>query len=385
MATGATLEGHRATRARVQIPKWGCWYADVDLDGEHTLSGSVSLVIADLTLRGTILSGGATKGRSQYRIVAGAGGWGQTVARKSYVNDLGAKHSTVLGDAARDAGETLGTISSTDRVGPGWVRVEGPASAVLELVAPRGWYVDEAGVTQIGARTGSAVSANIPRTKPVDLARGVVVLAPEKIATILPGVTVDGLTAVDVQHEISAKGGLRTTIYGARESGGSSRGLEAFAKLLDVIDPDRNFRGVTEYRVVLRQSKRYDLQPVRRSSGMPDLARVFVRPGVAGCDADVALGSVVLVGFVNSDPSRPYIAGFEDADGEAFVPDVLRLCGGDNFVALANLVADELSDIATALSTHTHAGVTAGLGVTGVPAVPPYTAGSVAASKVKAT
>ena len=45
---------------------------------------------------------------------------------------------------------------------------------------------------------------------------------------------------------------------------------------------------------------------------MPDLQRVPVRPGVAGCVATVALGSRVLVGFVDSDASRPYVASFDD-------------------------------------------------------------------------
>jgi hypothetical protein len=45
-----------------------------------------------------------------------------------------------------------------------------------------------------------------------------------------------------------------------------------------------------------------------------------VRPGVSGCRSDVALGSRVLVVFVDSDPARPQVIGFEDADGEGFTP-----------------------------------------------------------------
>jgi hypothetical protein len=65
----ASLNDHRVTSARINIPAWGCWYADVSLDGDVPLSGAVSLVVADLTLRGTVLSGGASadKARSMYR------------------------------------------------------------------------------------------------------------------------------------------------------------------------------------------------------------------------------------------------------------------------------------------------------------------------------
>ena len=385
--TTATLSDHRVTRAKVHLPAWGCWFAEVSIDGEHSLSGQVTLKIADLTLVGTILSGGVEKGRSMYRLVAGKGGWGNTLRKKSYATDSGVKLANVLGDAAQEAGETLdsATVSTSTRVGPAFVRQTGPASRVLDQLADRAWYVGEDGITRLGARTAGTIPAKAARVKTADLARGVVVLASESIATILPGVTVDGITAVDVQHEVSAEGGLRSTLWGRRGAAGTSRGLEAFQKIFDSLDPDRAYRGVTEYRVVTRTGSRLNLQPVRVSTGMPDLARVSVRPGVAGCEADVALGSKVLVGFIECDPARPYVAAFEDAEGEGFVPDVLRFAGGANFVALANLVADELGDIATAFSTHTHAGVTTGGGTSGPPAVPPYSAGSVAATKVKAT
>lgn len=53
-----------------------------------------------------------------------------------------------------------------------------------------------------------------------------------------------------------------------------------------------------------------------------------------------------------------------------------------DFVALANLVSSQLSSIATALTTHVHAGVTPGPSLTGV-AAPVYVPGSVASTVVK--
>jgi hypothetical protein len=328
MAIGtATLAGHRATHAVANIPAWGCWYADASIDGEHALTGSVDLKIADLTLRGTVLSGGVAKGRSSYRIVGGAGGWGGTLPKKSYANDAGVKLATVLGDAAREAGEALGAVSTTDRVGPAFVREEGPASRVLEALAPGAWYVGEDGVTRLGARAASTIPANVTRINAADLARGTVTLASESIVGILPGVVVDGLTAVDVQHEISLKGGLRSTVWGA-QGGGSSRRLSAYRQIAAQIDPDRQFRGVTEYRVVTLEGERLNLQPVRVSTGMPDLRRVHPRPGVPGCSATAALGSRVLVGFIEADRGRPFVAAYEDPEGDGFQPTTLSMQAG---------------------------------------------------------
>jgi hypothetical protein len=342
--TIATLAGHRVIEADAWIPAWGCWYAEATLDEEATLSGSVTLQIADLKLVGTILSGGPSKGRSHYRIVAGAGGWGKKVRRLAYANDFGVKVATVIADAAKDAGETV-VVTSSDRLGPAWTRAEDVAARVLEQVAPAAWYVGEDGVTRLGARPASTLSGAVTHG-PVDHARGTVTLASDSIVRIVPGLVVDGLTVVDVHHKLAAKGALRSTVWGA--AGGSSRRLTAWRRLFDQLDPNRRFRGVTEYRVVLAEGKRWDLQPVRVSSGMPDLLRVPVRPGVAGCEADLALGALVLVGFVNSDPARPYVAAFEDADGGGFLPTTLTIAQGSKGVARTDDAIELTSITATA-------------------------------------
>lgn len=319
----ATLNGHRVMSGRVHIPKWGFWHAEVTLDGEITLAGAAVLKIADATFNGTVTSGGPSKGRSTFRIVAGAGGWGRTIKRKSYANDANDKISTVLGDAAREIGETLAPIASTERVGANFTRPEATASTVLQMVAAQAWYVDEAGVTRLGSRAPGALVGTVTRVTPVNLARGKIVLAAESIATILPGLVVDGLTAVDVEHDISANG-LRSTVWGSQE--GSA--LDSFRGLMEQADPSWRFRGVTEYRVGELEGTRLNLQPVLVSTGMPDLHRVTIRPGVPGCSAETGLGSYVLVGFVNADESRPFVAHFPDEDSAGFQPTKLVLRAG---------------------------------------------------------
>jgi hypothetical protein len=355
-ASFASLAGTRATSVDLTMPAWGRWSAQVELDGDVTLASGarVDLVIADLTLKGTILSGGPSKGLSMYRVVAGAGMWGKTVPGKAYSNDAGVKLATVLGDAAREVGETIESIASTERIGPSFVRPEGPACRLLEQLKPSSWYIDEAGVTRLGRRPAKPLTSKVT-IQSIDPAQLIVRIASDTIAEIVPGVVVEGIEAVDVEHEVTPNG-IRTTVWGKRGASGTSRRLSALRSIVEQFDPNRDFRGVWEYRVVELQGSRVALQPVHRAKGMPDLDRVPVRPGVAGCKATLTLGSRVLVSFINADPSRPFVLSFEDAEGNGFAPtslsietDDLRLAGGSQPVALAPPVTEQLQALKDAI------------------------------------
>lgn len=321
----ATLAQHTVTHASVTIPAWGAWYAEAQLAEEREIEGAVDLVIADLTLKGTIVSGGTSNGRSFYRVAAGAGGWGTAVPAKGYAADAGVQLLSILQDAAALAGETLDVATvATSSVGSAFVREAGPAARVLQLFSPRSWYVGEDGVTRLGRRARAELSTLATRQRP-DPARRTVVLAAEEIAAILPGAVVDGIEAVDVMHELEP-GALRSTIWGDGPATTSRRAI-ALERVVRQLLPDLRYRGVYAYRVVTQEGERLNLQPVRVSTGMPDLGRVRVMPGVAGCRADVALGSTVLVAFVDADPTRPVVVGFEDAEGAGFRPSRLDLVG----------------------------------------------------------
>lgn len=315
----ASLNGITCTHARVNVPAWGAWFADVSLDGEHELTGSVSLVVADLTLSCAVLSGGVANGRSPYRLVAGKGLWGNTLPAKYYTDDAGVKASLVLSDAAAECGEQIDVSNVQTRLGAAFTRAAGPASRVLEQLFPAGWYIDDAGVTRIGARAASTLPAEVVHST-VDLARGTVELASETLAEIHPGLVVDGLTAVDVEHVVTPEG-LRSKVWGER--GGSSRRLDSMRKIVEGLDPDRKFRSPVEYRVTSLTGDRINAQPVRVSLGMPDVSRVLARPGLPGCKGAAKLGSRVLIEWIEADPSRPVVTHYEDADGAGFVPTTL--------------------------------------------------------------
>lgn len=317
MSAAATLNGQRVLRARANVPAWGVpWFA-VETGGDAAISGAATLVLDDVTFKGTVITGGTNETRARHIIAGGGGGWGKTVRREAYANDLGVKYSTILGDVARECGETMGTIP-TGTAGPAFVRAEGPASRVLDELFPKGWYVDENGVTQIGRRSATTYTGTAARTR-VDAALGTIELAPTGIAALVPGAIVDGVEAVDVEHVLD--GTLRTTIWGKRAGRTGDPVLGAISNIVEALTDKHRYFAPWEYRVVQRTGERLDLQIVRVSSGMPDLRNVRIRPGVAGLRMRPKLGSLVIVAFVNGDPARPIVTAFDDAESPGFIPD----------------------------------------------------------------
>lgn len=318
----ATLEGVTISRCSVTVPAWGLWWADVDLVDAAELAGAVTLVLADVTASGAIVSGGAAHGRAAYRVVGGAGGWGREIGRRAYNNDLGVKLSTVAGDAAREVGETLGDVPTT-KLGTHYARRKAPASHTLNAIAERAWYVDFNGVTRFGARAESTYTGIAPRVRQ-DPGAQCIELATEEIATLVPGVIVDNaLPATDVEYVLDATR-LTVRVYSGAQL---SRELEAWRKLFDALDPRRAYRTAYEYRVVSQSGERLNVQPVRVATGMPDLARVPVRPGMAGERATVTPGSRVVVAFLDGDPSRPYVSNHDEPGSTGWMP--LELDFGD--------------------------------------------------------
>lgn len=321
----ATLNGIVCTSVTVNLPSWGLWWADVETDGETSFTGSVALHLADLALSGTIVSGSARMGRGSWRIVGGAGGWSKSLPAKGYTNDAGIKLAKVLGDAATECGEAIETAPPTV-IGAAFARPTGAASTVLQLLVPQGWYVGEDGVTRLGKRVGAVVQGAVTRGR-VDASAGSIELMADSIASILPGCICDGMIAVDVVHVLSGNR-LRSTLYGSA-FGAVSKRLLAWSRLLEQLRPFDRYRGVWEYRVVAQNSDRLDLQAASTRFGLPDLRGVRVRAGIPGVRAENTIGSLVLVAFVNCDPTRPCVVGFDEYQS-ASAPKELHLVGEDD-------------------------------------------------------
>lgn len=330
----ASIDGVPVTKARVQIPAWGRAWADVDLaEPVDFVNGShKTLEIGGVSVAVTIASGAAAHGRAGYHAVAGKGGWGKPLSPKSYLDDAGTRSALILSDAAAECGETITGLPTT-RGGSHFARSDGPASDVLHALAFRNWYVGLDGVTRIGRWPVTTYAGDAPRTK-VDTISNTIELATESVVGLVPGVVVDGMApALDVEYLLESSR-LTVRVWGGASF--TSRRIEAMRKIFDALDPRRKYRGSYEFRVVTRSGERVNLQPIRASSGFGDLAKVPIRPGLAGTRADVKLGSAVVVSFLDADPSRPFVYAHDHADSPGWMPDAIEL-GGPGALGVARI------------------------------------------------
>lgn len=375
-----------ASRARVQIPAYGLPYLDVELTEPAVVDDAQTFAIDAVTQACAVVSGGPFDGKARYRLVGGAGGWGLNLPAAAYNDDSGVKLSRVLTDVASACGETLGTLPTT-RLGPHFARPAMYAYEILNLLVPRGWYVDAAGVTQIGQRPTTAYAGDATTVR-IDQAAGVVELALDALdPALVPGVTLDvpgiGTTppATDVEYEITPDR-LTVRVYWRAQR------ADRWASLFNACFPWLRWVGAFEYRVVTQEGNRLNLQPVRVATGMPDLARVPVRPGVAGFKSAVKLGEIVLVQFADRDGSRPQVTNHDHADSEGWIPTLTEHGDATDFLATKTAL-DTLQEafddhVQNEYALHTHG---SGVGPTGAPLVPPAAAvgAQPATTKLKAT
>jgi hypothetical protein len=160
MAYFAHLNGLRIVTARILLPAWGAWSGDVQLAEDTAITGPATVTIGNLSLVGAAYRDGAFAGSRSTRLVGGAGGWRRTVPRRFYADTTnGVKLATVARDVAAEAGETVANVPA-GTVGSYFTRCLAPASRCLALLVGReGWYIDNAGVTQLAARPATTIAS----------------------------------------------------------------------------------------------------------------------------------------------------------------------------------------------------------------------------------
>lgn len=152
-----SANGIRVTAASLVIPYLGAAVADVTFPSSITLTAPVTLMVANLTLKLGILRQAQFAGGATARLVAGSG-WASTVPAKAYALASGVPLSMVMRDVAREVGETV-NIAQDRTVGTFYVRQAGPAARMLEQLGTPLWWVDPAGVTQIGPRAPLSITS----------------------------------------------------------------------------------------------------------------------------------------------------------------------------------------------------------------------------------
>jgi hypothetical protein len=215
MSLYASLSGHRVIKARVEIPAWGCPWADATIDVSDTIDTQTSLVIGDLTMVCAVTRQASTTGSRSARVVCGHGGWSTMVSARQYHISSGVPLSMIVGDLARESGEVMAPYTDS-RINQWYMRPSWPASFALnDLAGPRGWYVGLDGRTVIGQRPSATVTTKLTAVS-YSGAPGVVVVAADDIAQLLPGATIitptiGTRTISCVVHELDS-GQLRTEI-----------------------------------------------------------------------------------------------------------------------------------------------------------------------------
>jgi hypothetical protein len=79
---------------------------------------------------------------------------------------------------------------------------------------------------------------------------------------------------------------------------------------------------------VRMSADRVELQIVNRALGLPDILPISQWPGAAGVWAQLQPGALVLVQFIDGDPSQPIVTHYEPKGGAGFRPVEMHLCAG---------------------------------------------------------
>lgn len=330
-STYVSANGHTCDRARVTVGYVGPWTAELHLPSDVELTTPVTLRIGTLTLVGAPVPGmdGTYAEQRTVRLAGGAAGWSQAVGRKGYHNDAGVKALLVAQDVAVEAGETLGAfVPTSERVGSDYAREAGPASRALSNVIGSGaaWWVDYAGVTQVGQRAASTLVSKSYQVLSFDPSERTATLIADDPTTITVGATiVEGIDRPSVirELEITANGDepLRFHVW---LGGGEDQQAGRLAQLLINIARralDDRLYGVYRYRVVQRGGDdRLDLQAVDSAFGLPDLRSITVMPGITATRSLVTPGGIVLVQFCEGDRARPVVVSCAAYGAEGFAP-----------------------------------------------------------------
>jgi hypothetical protein len=306
------LGGLLATSVRLVTPWSGARWAEVDVDlesaeapapaGRSVLRIGLESFVVRIDPRGTHKKGA----KATVRVIAGGGGWDAPVRRQHFQSDAGVLVASVLAATAAEVGETV-LPGLAGRLGTSYVRTAGPASRVL---AGRDWYVNAAGVTVVASWPELPAVADLEVLDWDPITRAATIAAD---AVISPGLVLTdarfGRQVVrDVEQTFDAKGS-RAHAWCATDPRSKLAGTFAHAvREVAGVSHLRNYR----YRVAtMSGTTRANLQATDPAAGAPDLFPVPLSYGLPGATFVHAPGQEATVGFVDGDPSRPVVLGYE--------------------------------------------------------------------------
>lgn len=321
----ASLNGDRVISGSVTVPSAGVWAADVLLAISSPIPTSCVLTLGDLVLRGTAVRAADFAGSRSVRLVGGGGGWRQAVTARAYQSPAGVPLSMILRDLALEVGEAV-NVPVDYPVGTAFVREAGPASRVLrQLVGAAGWWMDPAGVTQVGPRLPGLIASDFTVIH-YSGGKGTFEIATETLADWVPGRSFMGptmsapATISTVRHVLTNEGSSRLEVM--TSASGADRLMAGFRELVRGESPGQTFLGTYEYRIQVvtgaPTASSVDATPTDPTLGLPGLSRLPLVPGTLGEGVLPVVGSTCLVQFVNGSPKRPIVTGGDPANPPAF-------------------------------------------------------------------
>jgi hypothetical protein len=206
--------------ALIAVPSFGAWWADLRVDIEQDLTGSVTFTDGVASFTGTVFRSGVFQGAAELRVVGGAGGFAPTaatLAAKAYRN---VPLNTVLADVMSASGETLTEDSDDPTLAnfvAHWHRTQASAGTELSRITDHvnlGWRVKPSGEVFVGPLTfpDVEIEAEVIST---DNVRGTELIAPQSF-DLEPAVSFNGRPVSRVHH-ILEPGTRRSEIWFADE------------------------------------------------------------------------------------------------------------------------------------------------------------------------
>lgn len=304
----STCNGQVLLDCTLTVPRVGAWVADVLVDTDAPIAGTVDLVLEGRVWRGTVVRGGVELGRWHGRLVGGAGGLASILGPQAYASTtLG----VVLGETLREVGEALASdVGDLSAAVARWHRLAAPAAHTIADVAQAAgfvWRVRADGAVWVGAETWAALALgqdlDVLGTDP---RLGRHELAGHDALDLQPGrtVTLDGqvVRVGAVEHRL-ADAELVTVVFEERANDPANRLLAALEVVVRRVTRRMDYHALYPARVVAQDGDGpLDLQPDDPRVPAPRAVPYRSLPGVR---FRVPAGTRVLLGYEGGDPSKP--------------------------------------------------------------------------------
>jgi hypothetical protein len=286
MSLFASVASYQIVSGSLMIPLIGAWTADLSLAGEETVSGTVPVVIGNLTLTGTVFRSESYGGQTKVRLVGGYGGWRTPIQPQGYGSSNGIQLSTLLGDAAQACGEKLNVAASVS-IGNGYARCAFGTSVagdllwhMIDLGFIPSWYVDPTGMTQVQTWPSSAVTTPFtPTAQHPD--QGMIEVATEDYVSWMPGCTFSSpllsttYTSSGVHYVWDDAGKFRFEVL--TQTSQTDTGDRVLGPIQQIIQKEMaptRFSGKYRYTISNPSKTTIDCSPKNTKLGLPDLQSV---------------------------------------------------------------------------------------------------------------